>query len=80
MLILPSGITCQVIEIKDLKEITCSFLKSKIDKNNRYTCIFYNQEVKCYAMILSIEALKSENVMLEIKEGLARDIYILKQL
>jgi len=80
MITLPTNIKCKVIKLNDLEEVSCNFLRNKVDLNNRYTCLAYDKEVKCYAMILSKEAVRSEKVMQEIKENLARDIFILKQL
>lgn len=76
---LPRGLDCKVIEINDVEQINSSFLKDKVNPVDRYTCIFYNNEVKHFAMILSNEV-SSKKILEEIKQSLATDIFILKQL
>jgi hypothetical protein len=79
MLNLPKGAKCKVIEINDLEQINSKFLKDKINLADRYTCIFYNNEIKHFAMILSKEV-SNEAILEEVKQSLAIDIFILKQL
>jgi hypothetical protein len=76
---LPKGAKCKVVEINDLEQINSSFLKDKVNLSDRYTCIFYNNEVKHFAMILSREV-DNRAILADVKESLATDIFILKQL
>jgi len=79
MLNLPKGAKCKVIEINDIEQINSSFLKDKVNLSDRYTCIFFNNEVKHFAMILSKEV-SNKTILEEVKQSLATDIFILKQL
>ena len=76
---LPKNAKCKVIEINDLEQINSKFLKEKVNLADRYTCIFYNNEIKHFAMILSKEVSNKE-ILEEVKRSLATDIFILKQL
>jgi len=76
---LPKGAKCKVIEIDDLEQINSKFLKGKVNLSDRYTCIFYNNEIKHFAMILSKEV-DNKAILADVKESLATDIFILKQL
>ena len=76
---LPKGAKCRVIEINDLEQINSKFLKEKVNLSDRYTCIFYNNEIKHFITILSKEVGNKE-ILEEVKESLATDIFILKQL
>lgn len=76
---LPKGAKCKVIEITDLKQINSNFLKDKVNLSDRYTCIFYNNNIKHFAMILSKEV-GNRAILEEVKQSLATDLFILKQL
>lgn len=76
---LPSGSKCEVIEITDADQVSSNFLKAKVNSSNRYTCLFYNNEVKLFAMILTKEVAQ-DDILEEIKNNLKTDILILKQL
>lgn len=79
MINLPKGAKCKVIEINNLEQINSKFLKDKVNLSDRYACLFYNNEVKHFAMILSRE-FDNKAILADIKESLATDIFILKQL
>jgi len=79
MLNLPKGAKCKVIEINDIEQINAQFLKDKVNLSDRYACIFFNNEVKHFAMILSKEV-SNKTILEEVKQSLATDIFILKQL
>lgn len=78
-ILLPRNAKCKVIEINDLKQINSRFLKDKVNLSDRYACLFYNNEVKYFVIILSRE-INNKIILAEIKESLAIDIFILKQL
>lgn len=76
---LPKSAKCKVIEIDNLEQINSEFLKDKVNLSDRYTCIFYNNDIKHFAMILSKE-FSNKEVLEEIKQNLKTDIFILEQL
>lgn len=76
---LPRGAKCKVIEINDPEQINSSFLSGKVNLSDRYTCIFYNNKIKHFAMILSKEV-GNKTVLDEVKQSLVTDIFILEQL
>lgn len=76
---LPKNAKCKVIEINDIEQINSDFFKDKVNLADRYACIFYNNEVKHFAMILSKEV-NNKAILADVKESLATDIFILKQL
>jgi len=76
---LPRNANCKVIEINDIEKISSAYLKDKVNLADRYTCLFYNNEVKHFAMILSKEV-SNKAILEDVKQSLVTDIFILKQL
>lgn len=70
----------QCVEITSLDQLCPKYLKDKIiDNKTRYCCIFYNNEVKCYEVILCTEK-TSKTILNDIKEQFELQISVLKQL
>lgn len=75
---LKSNLQAQLVKINSLDQICTDYLKDKVNNSTRSTCLFYDNEFKCFEMILSKEVFNAE-VLKEIKELFEFQLLIFNQ-